>query len=77
MIICDNAHRINLCDGHCACGVSGSTRIIGVNDAGYVFLPDNRGYAIVVFISDSANDMETTEKMIADISEIIYDYYKK
>lgn len=50
-------------------------RIIAINDAGYVFLSNNHGYAIAVFIADSAYDMETTERMIADISEIIYRYH--
>lgn len=47
-------------------------RIIGVNDAGYVFLPDKRGYAIAVFIADSGYGMRETEKIIADISEIVF-----
>lgn len=47
-------------------------RIIGVNDAGYVFLPNNQGYAIAVFIADSAYGMEETEEMIANISEIVF-----
>lgn len=52
-------------------------RIIGINDIGYIFLPENRGYAVAVFIADSAYDIESTERMIADISEIIYRYSKK
>lgn len=51
-------------------------RFIGINDAGYVFLPNDHGYAIAVFVADSACDMETTEKMIADISEIVYNFSK-
>lgn len=47
-------------------------RIIGVNDSGYVFLPNKQGYAIAVFIADSGYDMAETEKMIADISEIVF-----
>ena len=42
------------------------------DDAGYVFLPDGRGYAVAVFIADSACGMEETERMIADISDIIF-----
>lgn len=52
-------------------------RIIGINDAGYVFLTDIHGYSIAVFIADSAYDMEATEKMIADISEIVFKYQTK
>ena len=51
-------------------------RIIGVNDAGYVFLPGGRGYAIAVFIADSAYDMVCTEKMIADISGIVFRFLR-
>lgn len=47
-------------------------RIIGVNDTGYVFLPDKRGYSIAVFVADSAYDMAETEKLIADISGMVY-----
>lgn len=52
-------------------------RIIAINDAGYVFLPDGHGYAIAVFIADSAYDMKSTEQMIADISKIVYRYQQK
>ena len=47
-------------------------RIIGVNDAGYVFLPNKQGYAIAVFVADSGYDMNGTEKIIADISGIVF-----
>lgn len=47
-------------------------RIIGVNDAGYVFLPNKKEYAMAVFLADSAYDMAETEKMIAEISEIVF-----
>ena len=52
--------------------VNSQGRIIGVNDAGYVFLPNKQGYAIAVFIADSGYGMAETEKMIADISEIVF-----
>ena len=52
--------------------VNSQGRIIGVNDAGYVFLPNKQGYAISVFIADSGYGMADTEKMIADISEIVF-----
>ena len=37
-----------------------------------MLLPDGRGYAVAVFIADSACGMEETERMIADISDIIF-----
>lgn len=46
--------------------------IIGINDVGYVYLPDGRRYVIVVFIRDSHYDMATTSRFIGDISSIVY-----
>ncbi len=51
-------------------------RIIAVNDAGYIFLPDNKGYAIAVLVADSAYDMKETSKIISDISGIVYECLK-
>lgn len=52
--------------------INSQGRIIGVNDAGYIFLPNKLGYSIAVFIADSGYGMAETEKMIADISEIVF-----
>lgn len=52
--------------------INSQGRIIGLNDAGYVFLPDGRGYSIAVFIADSAYGMEETEAIISGISEIVF-----
>lgn len=46
----------------------------GDNDAGIIFLPDNKKYYLVVFLKDS---METTERnscLIAAVSKAVYDY---
>lgn len=51
----------------------GRGRIIAVNDAGYVNLPDGRRYAIAVFVADSAYDMARTSEIIAEISAIVFD----
>lgn len=48
--------------------------IIGINDAGMVFLPDGRRYTLVVFVKDSWESMEETERIIAEVSEIVYRY---
>ncbi len=53
-------------------GMNSQGRITGVNDAGYVFLPNKQGYAIAVFVADSGYDMAETENIIADISEIVF-----
>lgn len=47
-------------------------RLMAINDAGYVHLPDGHRYSIAVFIEDSGYDMATTESIIADISGIVF-----
>lgn len=49
-------------------------RLMAINDAGYVHLPDGRSYSIVVFIENSGYDMEQTEEIVAKISEIVYNH---
>lgn len=43
----------------------------GINDVGFVRLPDGRSYSVAVFVETSRYDMEQTEQMIADISGIV------
>jgi beta-lactamase class A len=45
------------------------------NDAGIIQLDDGSGFVIVVFVSDSAADEETRDKVIAQIARTIYDAY--
>lgn len=47
-------------------------RLTGINDAGYVHLPDGRRYSIAVFVTDADYDMAGCEAIIADISGIVY-----
>lgn len=47
-------------------------RLMAVNDAGYVHLPDGRRYAIAVFVENSGYDMAATSKIIAEISAMVY-----
>ena len=47
-------------------------RLMAVNDAGYVFLPDGRRYTITVFVEDSGYGMARTSALIAEISGIVY-----
>lgn len=49
-------------------------RWIGINDAGFVFLPDGRRYTIAVMVSDSEESFADTEQIIADVSEAVYRY---
>lgn len=46
-----------------------------VNDIGVVFLPDGRYYFISIFVSKSKENNETNEKIIADISKAVWDYF--
>ncbi len=49
----------------------------GINDVGFVMLPDGRHYAIAVFIESSCCNMDETERMIADISGLVYKSFMK
>lgn len=46
-----------------------------VNDVGIVFLPDGKPLIISVFITDSSENNETNEKIIADIAWLAWDYF--
>lgn len=46
-----------------------------VNDIGIVFLPNGQPYFISVFVSHSTENAETNEKIIADISKAVWDYF--
>lgn len=48
-------------------------RISAINDCGYIRLANNQHYSIAVFIADSAYSINDTSKIIADISQIIYE----
>lgn len=47
-------------------------RITGINDIGFVYLPDGRHYTIAVFITDSGLSAGQTEEIIAEISKAVY-----
>lgn len=49
-------------------------QFIGVNDIGFVFLPDGRRYTIAVFVTKSEENGQNTEQIIADISAAVYRY---
>lgn len=50
-------------------------RLMAINDAGYVILPDGRRYCIAVFVADSGYTPAETEALIAGISEIVLRHY--
>ncbi|MEM9362157.1 MAG: class A beta-lactamase, subclass A2 [Bacteroidota bacterium] len=52
-------------------GLTGAT-----NDIGIVFLPENRYFYISIFVSNSREDEETNQKMMADIAKLAWDYFQ-
>ncbi len=46
-----------------------------VNDIGLVFLPQGQHFFISVFVTNSKEDVKTTEKIIADIAKAAWDYF--
>lgn len=54
-----------------------NSRLMAVNDAGYVNLPNGHHYAIAVFIENSGYDMAQTEGIIAVISEMVFNAVSK
>lgn len=49
-------------------------QLIGINDVGFVYLPDGQRYTIAVFIKDSEESELATSGIIADISQLVYQY---
>lgn len=45
------------------------------NDIGIVFLPNGKYFIISVFVTDSRENAETNEKIIADIAKAAWDYF--
>lgn len=60
-------------------GWSGTNKKTGitaaVNNVGIVFLPNGEYFIISVFVSESKEDFDTNEKIIADITKATYDFY--
>ena len=58
-------------------GTSGANKeglTAAVNDIGIVFLPNGQHFYISVFVTNSTENVETNEKIIADISKAAWDY---
>lgn len=49
-------------------------QLIGINDIGFVSLPDGQRYSIAVFVKDSEESNKNTAQIIADISTAVYRY---
>ncbi len=60
-------------------GWSGTNKKTGitaaVNNIGIVFLPNGEYFIISVFVSESKENFDTNEKIIADIAKATYDFY--
>lgn len=60
-------------------GWSGTNKTTGitaaVNDIGIVFLPDGKLFFISVFVTDSKENAETNEKIIADVAKAAWDHF--
>lgn len=60
-------------------GSSGTNKTTGitaaVNDVGIVFLPDGQHFFISVFVTNSKENAETNERIIADIAKAAWDYF--
>lgn len=50
-----------------------SGEIIGVNDVGFVILPDGRHYSIAIFLKDIKGDLKEAESCIARISKVVFE----
>lgn len=49
-------------------------RPTGINDVGFITLPDGRHYAVAVFVRRTTVDYAATERIIGQISGIIYEH---
>ena len=62
-------------------GWSGTNKVTGitaaVNNIGIIFLPNGEYFIISVFVSESKENFDTNEKIIADIAKAAYDFYTK
>ena len=59
-------------------GTSGTNKeglTSAVNDIGVVFLPNGHHYFISIFVTNSTENADTNEKIIADISKATWDYF--
>ncbi len=49
-------------------------KIIGINDLGFILLPDGRRCTLAVFIKDSGESLEKSEALIGRLSGIVYEF---
>lgn len=64
------AHKTGWSGKHKETGITAA-----VNNVGIVFLPTGEYFSISVFVTESAEDLATNEKIIADIAKAAWDYF--
>jgi len=64
------AHKTGWSGKHKETGITAA-----VNNIGIIFLPNGEYFTISVFVTESKEDLETSEKIIADISKAAWDYF--
>lgn len=64
------AHKTGYSGAHKTTGVHAA-----VNDIGIVFLPNGKYFYISVFVTDSREDFDTNERIIADIAKAAWDHF--
>lgn len=64
------AHKTGWSGKHRETGITAA-----VNDIGIVFLPNGEQFTISVFVTESKEDLKTSEKIIADIAKVAWDYF--
>ena len=57
-------------------GVNKDGLTAAVNDIGIVFLPNGQSFFISVFVTNSKENADINEKIIADIAKATWDYFK-
>lgn len=66
------AHKTGWSGVHKTTGISAA-----VNDIGVVFLPNDQHFFISVFVTDSKEDTQTNERIIAEIAKATWDFFMK
>jgi beta-lactamase class A len=61
-------------------GTSGTNEqgiMAATNDIGIMLLPDGEAVGLAVLVSDSPEDEEANQRIIADIARMVWDYYQR
>lgn len=64
------AHKTGWSGTHPETGITAA-----VNNIGIIFLPNGEYFILSVFVSESKEDFDTNEHIIAEIAKVVYDHY--